>query len=259
MRDDGMQADQDGTMMLGLHGTFAMFPWLSDRELDDDAFSLVQKRAAAYGFESSPAPRWNHHEAGGDWTPGGDVRERCWLQAGVPGDGGAHRLPVVPGVRVLTDVVNRVGIFGFTGLHAVVPMHLAHDIGFDLADAADWFALANPDAGTDLVVTVSADMSLDLPARASALAGAAAERGPARLGVRPAEPGRARPGLAGELTGEMFVPGDWNREQAFHCRAPEWTPDVAAWMAEIFLDALREVAPTEGMALVTVSALSGGA
>ncbi|BAL89939.1 hypothetical protein AMIS_47190 [Actinoplanes missouriensis 431] len=77
--------------------------------------------------------------------------------------------------------------------------------------------------------------------------------------MRPAGPGPARPGLAAEPSGAVLLPADWNREQAFHCRAPEWSPDAAAWVAEIFLDTLREVAPTEGMALVTVSALSGGA
>ncbi|WP_229070289.1 hypothetical protein [Actinoplanes sp. DH11] len=249
-----MQADQDGTMMLGLHGTLRFAPWLHGIELEDDAFSLVEKRSGAYGLLSAPGQRWHHHEAGGDWTPDGEVRERCWLQVGVPGDRGKQRLPVLPGVRVLTDVVTRLGAFGFTGLHAVLPMHLTEDIGIDLADAADWFALANRSAVADLVVSVSADMSLDLPGRAAALAAAAEERGNGLLKVRPTGPGQARPGLAAECTGEGFLPADWNREQEFWCQASEWSPDLAAWVIEVFLDALRETAPTEGMALLTVSA-----
>lgn len=247
-----MQADQDGTMMLGLHGTLRTAPWLTGGDLRDDAFSLVQKRAEAYGLVSAPGRRWYHHEAGGDWTQDGSVRERCWLQVGVPGDGGEQRLPVVPGVLVLSDVVTRLGVFDFTGLHAVLPMHLAGDIGIDLADAADWFALADRSAVADLVVSVSADVSLDLPARAAALAAAAEERGDQQLSVQPAAPG-PRPGLAAEMTGEEFLPRDGRREQRFHCRAREWSPDVAAWVVEVFADALRETAPTQGMALLTVS------
>jgi hypothetical protein len=256
VKDAVVHADQDGTLMLGVHGTLRLAPWLDGVELEDDAFSLVAKRAGAYGLSSAPGRRWYHHEAGGDWTPGGEVRERCWLQVGVPGEAGTQRLPVLPGVRVLTDVVTRLGAFGFTGLHAALPMHLTEDIGIDLADAADWFALANQSAVVVVVVSVSADMSLDLPGRAAELAAAAEGRGNGLLMVRPAAPGQARPGLAAELTGEWLLPADGNREQMFRCRADEWSPDIAAWVVEVFLDALRETAPTEGMALLSISVLT---
>lgn len=71
--------------------------------------------------------------------------------------------------------------------------------------------------------------------------------------VEPAPLGWTRPGLARTLSGETFVPAEWNRQQMFHCRVREWSPDVAAWLTEIFVDALQEVAPTEGMTLLTAS------
>ncbi|WP_344279377.1 hypothetical protein [Streptomyces hebeiensis] len=42
------------------------------------------------------------------------------------------------------------------------------------------------------------------------------------------------------------------RRMAFRCRVREWSPDVAAWVTEVFVDALRASGGTEPV-LVTVS------
>jgi hypothetical protein len=249
-------------MVLGVHGALELAPWLrhayADGSLEEDVFSLVVKRATAYGLssfdgQSPPGVQWDHHDAGGDWSPDATVREQGWMQIGLPGMGGAQRLPVAALVRVLTDALRRVGRLRFTGLHAVVPMHLATDIRADLAAGAGWFALADPGASVMLTVSVSADERLSLPTRASQLADAASLRAHGCLTVEPSPACRNPPGLAPVLTGRAFAPAEWHQEQTFHCQAHEWSADMAAWVLEIFIDALRETAPTAAPAVFTVS------
>ncbi|MGH1554721.1 hypothetical protein ACRAWF_30730 [Streptomyces sp. L7] len=124
-------------------------------------FSLVVKRAAAYGWSSTRfsagtelgGQRWGHADAGGDWSQDGRVRRLAWL-TGYPATGlREQHLPVLPMTRVMTDSLARVGESDFTGLTVRVPVQLAPDTRFDLVGDADWFALSAPDARTEVSVS----------------------------------------------------------------------------------------------------------
>jgi hypothetical protein len=62
------------------------------------------------------------------------------------------------------------------------------------------------------------------------------------------------PGLATSLSGAALAEG-MRRRMVFRCRVREWSPDVAAWVTEVFVDALRASGRTEPV-LVTVSCSS---
>jgi hypothetical protein len=249
-------------MIVGLHGVFDRYPWIdrasSEYDLDEDAFSLVVKRAAAYGWSSTyvgggwelEGQRWGHNDAGGDWTQDGRVRQVAWLQAAAAERLRGQRLPVLPAVTVLGDAVRRVGVLSLTGLHTLAPLHLATDSRADLVGAADWFALADPDGVAELTVTVSARETAALAVRASEIRQLALERTSGRMTVQAAPPGRA--GLALPLAGEVQTSG-MRQAMTFRCGAREWSLDVAAWATEVFVDALRATGTTEPV-LVTVSA-----
>ncbi|MFE7567026.1 hypothetical protein ACFU76_08675 [Streptomyces sp. NPDC057539] len=255
------------TLILGVHGVLDLEPWIrrahEDDSLEEDMYSLVVKRTVAYGLSSFHAggpegERWGHNDAGGDWTQDGKVHQLAWLQVAVSEELRGQRIPVQPAVTVLRDVLTRLGRFRPTGLHTLAPLQLAPDARADLVDAAAWFALADPDPGAsvDLTVSVWAPETAGLPGRASDLLAAAQERTYDAMTIGPAPAGAATTSaqdgldlpLAGEVQTEGMRPGP-----AFHCRVREWSLDVAAWTTEIFVDALRSTG-TRAPALITVSA-----
>ncbi|MFC4889285.1 hypothetical protein ACFPK5_29585 [Streptomyces beijiangensis] len=214
------------------------------------------KRAAAYGWSSTRfgagaelgGQRWSHNDAGGDLTPDGGVRQRAWLQVSVAEDLNAQHLPVLPAVTVLSDALHRMGAFRFTGLHALVPLHLAPDSRFDLAGDAAWFALADPASSMGLMVTLSARETSGLHGRTAEIRALALARTFGRMTLERVSPGQfAQQGLAGELQRS-----DMQEAMAFRCVAPEWSPDIAAWVTEVLVDALR-AAGVAHPALLTVS------
>ncbi|MET9292468.1 hypothetical protein [Streptomyces sp. NPDC003077] len=264
---------QDPTLIMGVHGVLVLHPWIArasaEFDLDPDVFGLAVQRAEAYGWSSThlgPAGeldgrRWSHHDAGGDWTQDGRVREVAWLQVGAARGLRGQRLPVLPVATVLGDVLRRVGRFRLTGLHTVAPPHLAPDAAAVLAGAADWFALADPDGAAGLTVTVSG-READGADRAPLVRKHTQESAYGRLaltGILPADVLSSGPlptGLARPLTGAVQTEG-MRPLMAFGCRAREWSPDVAAWTTEVVLDALRATGTTESV-LVTVSVEDGG-
>ncbi|WP_416484015.1 hypothetical protein [Streptomyces sp. CL12] len=79
----------------------------------------------------------------------------------------ARRLPILPVITVLSDALHRIGTIRLTGTHALVPLHRAGDTRIELAEVADWFALADPSGAARPTVAVSALPSADLAARAA--------------------------------------------------------------------------------------------
>jgi hypothetical protein len=261
--------DPDATFIVGLHGMLDRYPWIdqvsTEFDLDEDVFSLAVKRASAYAWSSTaltdePADNlWDHHDAGGDWTQDGQVRQLAWLQSSLPRPvttgrkQRARRLPLLPVITVLSDALRRVGTVRLTGTHALVPLHRAGNARVELAEVADWFALADPSAAACPTVTVSALPSVNLTARSAEIREAALERTYQHMTIEPLKvaetttPGLARP-LAGVVQAEGLRPA-----LAFRCGVREWSTDVAAWTTEVFTDSIRAVTGLSGHILVTVS------
>ncbi|MEU9401653.1 hypothetical protein [Streptomyces sp. NPDC048242] len=212
------------TMTVELHGVLRRHPWISqvsaDHDRDEDVYSLVVKRAAAYGWSSthlSPGQalggrRWEHADAGGDWSQDGAVRQLARLTVHPATDLPAQHLPVLPMTQVLTDALHRIGKVRFTALRSRVPVALAPDTGFDLRGDADWFALSDPAARTDITVSVSPTP----PVAAEQLAARVTRLSQGHVCLSPSPDSLALQGTA-----------------------PEWTPQAAAWITEIVIDALR--------------------
>ncbi|MFJ5845345.1 hypothetical protein [Streptomyces sp. NPDC092903] len=259
------------TLVVGLHGVLDRHPWIdrvsAESDLEEDVFSLAVKRASAYAWSSTvltdkPAADnlWDHNDADGDWTQDGQVRQLAWLQSSLPRPLNipgrrqrTRRLPVLPVITVLSDALRRVGTVRLTGTHALVPLHRAGDARVELAEVADWFALADPSGAASLTVTVSALPSADLGARAAEIREAALERTYGHLGVEPLKPVTVQtPGLAQPLAGVVQAEG-LRRALAYRCEAREWSTDVAAWATEVFADSVRAVTGLSGLILITVS------
>ncbi|MEU3713755.1 hypothetical protein [Streptomyces catenulae] len=267
MSDNG----PDAPFVVGLHGVLTRHPWIdrvsADCDLDEDVFGLAVKRAAAFAWSSTaltdpPADNlWDHHDADGDWTQDGTVRQLAWLHASLPQPARtpgrkrrARRLPVLPVVTVLADALRRIGTVRLTGTHALVPLHRAGDARVALAETADWYALADPSGAALLTVTVAAPPSARLAARSAEIVAAARERTHGRMAVEILKPARATtPGLARPLAGQVQAEG-LRPALALRCAAPEWSTDVAAWTTEVCADAIRAVTGASGPVLVTVSA-----
>ncbi|WP_327222860.1 hypothetical protein OG229_01565 [Streptomyces platensis] len=264
----------DATLIVGLHGVLDRHPWIdrvsAEFDLDEDVFSLAVKRASAYAwsataFTDKPADNlWDHNDADGDWTQDGQVRQLAWLQSSLPRPVNtpgkkqrARRLPVLPVITVLSDALRRVGTVRLTGTHALVPLHRAGDARIELAEVADWFALADPTGAASLTVTVSALPSANLPARTAEIREAALERTYQHMTVEARKPaGTMTPGLARPLAGEVQAEG-LRRALAFRCDVREWSTDVAAWTTEVFADSIRAVTGLSGLILITVSSEVG--
>ncbi|WP_018548430.1 hypothetical protein [Streptomyces sp. LaPpAH-108] len=217
-------AEDDGsrTMTVEIRGVLRRHPWVGqvsvDHDLDEDVYSLAVKRAAAYGWSSAylgPAlggRRWEHAGAGGDWSQDGAVRQLGRLTVYPAVDLSGQRLPVLPMTQVLVDALGRVGEVRFTGLGSRVPVGLAPDSGFDLRGDADWFALSDPAARTDIAVSVSPQSAV----------------GAEQLAVEVARLSQGHVRLS-PSSGPLTLQGT----------APEWTPQAAAWITEIVIDVLR--------------------
>ncbi|MGW1836543.1 hypothetical protein [Streptomyces sp. NPDC002067] len=263
-------AGPDATFIVGLHGVLDRHPWIdrvnAEFDLDEDVFGLAVKRAAAFGWSSTaltdpPADNlWDHHDADGDWTQDGQVRQLAWLHASLPRPAAApgrkrraRRLPLLPAVTVLTDALRRVGTVRLTGAHALVPLHRAGSARTELAEVADWFALADPSGAATLTVTVSALPSAGPAGRADGIREAVLERTYGHMTVASLKPaGVATPGLARPLAGVVQAEG-MRPALAFRCGVREWSTDVAAWTTEVFADAIRAVTGVSGLVLITVS------
>lgn len=252
--------EASATLIVAIHGVLRLDPWVSgaflDDTLDEDAYSLVVKRTVAYGLGSftrlsPPSAQWAHNDAGGDWTQDGSVRQLAWLQVTLASSND-QRLPIQPAARVLDDVLSRVGQYEFAGVHTVVPMDVASDAREALAYASGWFAIADPAAPRAFTVTLHADPGLQLTQSephilASARDAAHDVMSIERCGPAPQLPLGGREPLAGELLTTGMVDS-----ATYRCIAREWTLDIATWVTEVFIEALRAIG-VDAPCLITVS------
>ena len=230
-----MEDTVDLTMTAEIYGVLREHAWIgqvsTDHDLDADLFALVVRRAAAYGWSSTRfsagaelgGQRWGHADAGGDWSRDGRVRQLAWMTVYPAPDLREQHLPVLPLTRVMVESLGRVGELDFAGLTVRVPVRLAPDIRFDLVGDADWFALAAPDARAEAVVSVRG------------AGDTVAER------VRELVVQRGHGQLRAEHVEHVEHPPGAHDRMTFACDLPEWTPDAAAWLAEVFVDVLRAV------------------
>ncbi len=239
------EAVEDLTMTTEIYGVLTLHEWIGEAsvryDLDEDLFSLAVKRAAAYGWSSTFLPadrplggqRWDHADAGGDWSQDGRTRQLAWLLGYPAVDLQGQRLPIRPMTRVLMDSLERVSSVSFHGLRTRVPVSLSPDIGFDLSADADWFSLARLGSTVHITAVVTCEAELN----AAELSGLANDRGYGRFTARVAPPGAVS--SDGEIT---MSPTGVVRPKASTILmgvAPEWTPDSAAWVTEILVDSLR--------------------
>jgi len=237
--------DNDDTslaMTVEIHGVFQRHAWIdqvsADHDLDEDLFSLVVKRAAAYGWSSAffaglsdlAGARWGHADAGNDWSQDGRNRRLAWLTVYPTAGMARQHLPILPMTRVMTDSLHRMGDVTFTALSCRVPLGLAPDTALDLRMDADWYALSSPDARTGITVRISTASEFT-PAQ---LLAHAARRSVGQLRIN-----------RGELP-------ERTTETTFTASAPEWTPDAAAWVTELVVNSLREFG-VGGSAVISVA------
>ncbi|GAB7032978.1 hypothetical protein AB0G35_06850 [Streptomyces sp. NPDC021749] len=225
--------------------------------------SLVIERAGAYGWQTVTSwltengqvtarhepTAWAHEEVGGDWTPDGRIHQLAWLQAGVRTDPPPLGLPVRPITLVLAEALARLGTVTFTGLHALLPLPAARrNTAFHQAELAPWFALADPDARHEVMVTVSCHPGKAAVSSDDAAAVCAAVRDMAQGAVELPRPGAhsappvtspaAPPGLDLDLDHAVHTQG-MREAFRFGCTTREWSPDLAVWLVEMVADALR--------------------
>ncbi|MEI5099350.1 hypothetical protein RB200_13020 [Streptomyces sp. PmtG] len=269
------------TVIVGLHGVLRRHPWFdrvvtreadaegsAEGSVEEGVLFLAVDRAGAYGWQTVSGwlheggavtaahepTAWAHEEVGGDWTADGRVRQLAWLGAGALTDPPRPGLPVRPIALVLSETLRRVGEVTFTGLHALLPLGAAaRSTAFHQTELAPWFALADPDARHEVLVTVSCRPGDDGATEADADAVRAAVREKAWDAVElSAPPARdALPGLDLALDRTVHTQG-MTEAFRFTCTVREWSPDVAVWLLELTAESLHERgrrAPT----VVTVS------
>ncbi|MFD8547481.1 hypothetical protein [Streptomyces sp. NPDC059649] len=220
--------------------------------------SLAVERAGAHGWQTVTSwltengrvtarhepTAWAHEEVGGDWTPDGRVHQLAWLQAGVRTDPPRPGLPVRPIAQVLAETLARVGTMTFTGLHALLPLSAARrNTAFHQSELAPWFALADPDARHEVVVTVSCHPRKGAPTAddTAAVRQAVREMADGALEISssaPARPPAVPPGLDLDLGRGVHTEG-MREAFRFGCTTREWSPDLAVWLVEMVADALR--------------------
>ncbi|UZJ30977.1 hypothetical protein [Streptomyces endophytica] len=266
------------TVIIGLHGILRRSPWFDrvveqyrgapdedgdEGSVEEELLSLALDRAGAYGWQTvsrwltengrvtarHEPTAWAHEEAGGDWTPDGRVRQLAWLQAGALTDPPRLGLPVRPIALVLAETLARVGTVTFTGLHALLPLPAARrNTAFHQTELAPWFALADPDARHEVVVTVSGRPGKGAVTGDDAAAVREAVREMADGAVEVLPPGAhsaasvtspaGPPGLDLDLGRGVHTEG-MREAFRFGCAAREWSPDLAVWLVEMVADALR--------------------
>ncbi|MBO8193166.1 hypothetical protein ITI46_16035 [Streptomyces oryzae] len=256
-------------MFLGLHGVVnvdaaVIEHWHQDdvAEVDDGINGLVISRADAYGWPSvhssdgmPPGRRWWHLEAGGDWQNPGRQTEMAWCQIDVAPQSPGYRLPFVPLTALLSDALSAVGTYRLTGLHALVPMEAAVDARAALASMVEWqelTAFRQPERAVRVRLEGLPDS-----VRADALAATAQDLAHGHLSCRP----RAEADADTLIEGVTTRPTGHERLQevssgdhclSFDCTVQGWSADTAAWLAELFTEALRQSRAAKAGVLLTV-------
>ncbi|MFI7244316.1 hypothetical protein [Streptomyces qinglanensis] len=260
-----------GEMFLGLHGVAdvdaaVLAHWRQSdvAEVADGINGLVVCRADAYGWPSAhssdgmpPGRRWWHLDAGGDWEHPGRQTEMAWCQVEVAPQPPGQRLPFLPLAALLSDALSAVGTYRLTGLHALVPMEAAVDARAALTSVSEWrelTALRQPERTVRVSLAGVPDS-----VRAGTLAAAAGGLAHGLLVCRTetgADTGTPPEGVTPHPIGHERLretPGG-SLSLSFACTVRGWDGDTAAWLAELFTEALRQCGTATGSVLVSVGA-----
>lgn len=256
-------------MFLGLHGVVdvdaaVIEHWHQDdvAQVDDGINGLLISRADAYGWPSvhssdgvPPGRRWWHLEAGGDWRNPGRRTEMIWVQVDVAPRSPACRLPFVPLTALLSDALSAIGTHRLTGLHALVPMEAAADARAALASMAGWrelTAFRQPERAVRVRLEGLPDS-----VRADVLAATAEDLAQGHLSCRSG----AGAGTDSLVAGVATRPAGHERLRevaggghclSFDCTVRGWGGETAAWLAELFVEALRQARAVRGSVLVAL-------
>ncbi|MGH3458478.1 hypothetical protein [Aeromicrobium sp.] len=253
------------TLFAGVHGVLSLYPWTNAALNDEDPAEAVERligtRSEALGLASTilnddshddMAPvRWGHCDSGGDLTQDGSTREVAWLQV-YAADLPQQRVPVLPAIAVLDDVVQRLGDFRLSGTHALVPLHMGPKSSLGVSDHADWFRTDNPAVRSRF----TASLRLNEEPSATWLEEFLDElktRAHDTVSVQSSQPEPQARQLPGHMTGdvEWFIRQDAETHH-FQCEGGQWSIDLAGWFTEIILDAARATGACSA-ALVTVT------
>lgn len=228
--------------IVGLHGRLELRPLVASQwELGefDDVYGLLVQRSvslgvAEFGSRADAGVRWHQHEAGGDWTQDGSVREAAWLQAGLLDE--RARVPAWQAMMCLNEVLNRVGRFELRGVHAVLPLGADILDNEHFATSHQWFTRVGRGDPEELAVSVRAPAMNELDP-----AGLAAEMETRSLSTIAAEVLDSPPsGLPDPAAFEgRWHLGDDVAETNLSCRVPEWSLDMAGFTADLVSDAAR--------------------
>lgn len=228
--------------IIGLHGRLELHPLVARQwELGefDDVYGLLVQRSVAlglaeFGSRADAGVRWHQHEAGGDWTQDGEVREAAWMQAGLLDECG--RVPGWQAMTCLGDVLNRVGGFELRGVHAVLPL------GADILDnehfttSHRWFTMV--EHGQPEVVGVSVRTPANGEIDPAGLVSEMEARSLSTIAVE--VPDAPASGLPDPETFDGRWPlGEDVVEVHLSCRVPEWSLDMAGFTTDLVSDAVR--------------------
>lgn len=241
---------------------------LDNGPINQDPFSLVTTRSVAMGlasFRTVPTnrfnadegsyegtERWSQEAVDGHWV--GDGRLHELLSARLRIDRPARqqqRLPILPAMGVVADVIDRLGGARWTGFHVDLPLALSSDSWGDVARGADWFLVNTDQPSADFVATIRlADADATEAIRhvlgryeavwrdvtptvvpVSVHEGRAAERA-----AFDGEPGAS-------VVEEHQTPSD--PTVALHCTASEWSVDLAAWTVELLSQVVKTAVGAE--------------
>lgn len=230
--------------VVGLHGTLTLHPLVAGQrergEFDQDVYGLLVQRSAALGLDefgqrSNTAVHWHQHEAGGDWTQDGKVRQAAWMQAGLPDV--PSRVPSWQAMTCLRDVLGKIGRFDLAGTHAVLPL------GADVLDnehfptTHGWFALL-PQEPAEILVSVRTSVGVERP-DPDPFATRMEQRSLATLAVEAlATPPAGAPDPTGFEGAWLLGEGDLDALH-FRVRTPEWSLDMAAFTTDLVSDVAR--------------------
>ncbi|MEV4649459.1 hypothetical protein [Saccharopolyspora sp. NPDC049357] len=228
--------------IVGLHGQLELHPLVARQwELGEfgDVYGLLVQRSvslglAEFGSRADAGVRWHQHEAGGDWTQDGEVREAAWMQAGLLDE--CARVPAWQAMTCLGDVLSRVGRFDLRGVHAVLPL------GADILDnehfttSHQWFILVEQGRPEEVGISVRtpakdeidpAGLVAEVEARSLSTIAVEVLNAPAS-GMPDPDTFDGRWPLGGDVV-----------EVHLSCRVPEWSLDMAGFTTDLVSDATR--------------------
>lgn len=229
------------TLLVAVHGSFDLHPWLDAETLTEDAYSLFTTRARAMGWLSdamgrSPARYWAMNDAGQRWpTSDGQI---AWFQVAIEISLPGGVLPVRPVLACVDDVLRRAGRLALKGVQLLLPLHLATDASVELAASDNWFAVLPTATGTALRLTLDTG-SADCTPSASRLQEVL--RGLDRAGFSTGDvtaDSSAAVVLNPPVVGESWL-GPGHHRLTMTATVPEWTLDAVGHLALLIAEGCR--------------------